>query len=191
VTATRRPVMLLCRSLAQLLGVAVVAVACHDPRATVSSQRHFAVSSVAFTEDHAFPAPFTCDGADKSPPLAWDDVAAADGYVVVMVDEDADDFVHWVVFDIAPSITELGAGRIPRGATEGRNDFGDAGYGGPCPPRDDDAHHYVLTVYAVSEAPMQELAPGAPLGDVLDAIDCCVEASGSITAEYARPGRTE
>jgi phosphatidylethanolamine-binding protein (PEBP) family uncharacterized protein len=39
---------------------------------------------------------------------------------------------------------------VPAGAVQGQNGFGRAGYGGPCPPRGAPAHHYVITVSAIS-----------------------------------------
>ncbi len=36
-----------------------------------------------------------------------------------------------------------------RGSVQGRNDFGTAGYGGPCPPPGDKPHRYVFTLYAL------------------------------------------
>lgn len=37
------------------------------------------------------------------------------------------------------------------GAREGPNDFGQAGWGGPCPPRGSDPHRYVFTLLALSD----------------------------------------
>jgi len=35
---------------------------------------------------------------------------------------------------------------------QSRTDFGVPGYGGPCPPKGDPAHHYQFTVFAVDAA---------------------------------------
>jgi Raf kinase inhibitor-like YbhB/YbcL family protein len=168
------------------LALALAGTACSQERAAIETKRTIAVASRAFADGAALPRAHTCDGGNASPPLRWDAVEGADGYAITMVDLDADDFVHWVVFDIPATLTELAGGAIPSGAAEGRNDFGREGYSGPCPPTGDDAHRYVFTIYAVSGSPMRGLEPGASLARVLDAIDCCVEAGGTITARYRR-----
>lgn len=63
---------------------------------------------------------------------------------------------HWVVFNIPAEVHALeeGAGDpaeklMPEGAVQGKTDFGTYGYGGPCPPENDPAHPYHLTVYAL------------------------------------------
>ena len=48
-------------------------------------------------------------------------------------------FYHWAAYDIAADVKQLD--EIPAGKEDGRflqavNDFGKAGYGGPCPPRE-------------------------------------------------------
>ena len=43
----------------------------------------------------------------------------------------------------------LGVGANPPSGTSGLNDYGALGYGGPCPPVGDGAHHYHFTVSAL------------------------------------------
>jgi Raf kinase inhibitor-like YbhB/YbcL family protein len=40
---------------------------------------------------------------------------------------------------------------LPPGALQTRNDYGVTGYGGPCPPEGHGPHHYVFTLFAVSQ----------------------------------------
>ena len=87
-----------------------------------------------------------------------------------MVDPDADEFVHWIVYGIPGTITAVDAASLPPGAKEGMNGFGRTGYGGPCPPRTDRAHTYLFTVYSLRVARAARLGPGASLEDVLEAI---------------------
>lgn len=102
----------------------------------------------AFTPNGPIPSLYTCDGADKPLPLRWSTVPKGTReLVLVMRDPDAPipDFVHWAVAGIPPS-----ARQIPAGAIEGRNSSGTIGYHGPCPPRGDRPHHYVLTLSALA-----------------------------------------
>lgn len=56
-------------------------------------------------------------------------------------------WLHWLVWDIPPD-GEFGEDSVPQGCAEGRNDFGEDGYGGPAPP--DKEHTYVFKLYALS-----------------------------------------
>lgn len=127
------------------------------------------VSSSAFAAGATIPRPYTCDGADISPPLHWSGVPPQSRELrLLMRDPDAPggNFIHWSVSGIAATTSGLAAGERPAGAVEGRNSFGTLGYRGPCPPSGEKAHHYVITVTAVSG------------GSTL--------ASGSLTGTYAR-----
>ena len=153
-----------------------------EPRATV----HLETAGIS---DGTVERRHTCDGEDVSPPLRWSGIAGASGWVITMIDPDAPggDFVHWVVFGIPGSETEIEEGSMPDGARVGRNDFEENVYRGPCPPADDDPHRYVLTLYAVDrEADLSSLQTGASIAEVIDAIQCCVVAKGEVTGSYAR-----
>src|SRR5690348_9408784 len=107
---------------------------------------------------------FGCDGGNKSPHLRWS--GAPDGtksFAVHCYDPDAptgSGFWHWVVVNIPANIAELplGAGNpggaLPAGALQTRTDFGQPGYGGPCPPPGE-PHHYIFTVFAVGAEQLQ------------------------------------
>jgi hypothetical protein len=74
---------------------------------------------------------------------------------LIVTDPDAPrrTFVHWVLYGlpaVAQALPEgvLGLGQLVDGGRQGRNDFGDLGYGGPCPPPGS-PHHYIFTLYAL------------------------------------------
>ncbi len=99
-----------------------------------------------------------CNGENLSPVLEWKDAPAGTrSYAVTVFDYDAptgSGWWHWVVYDIPANATSLPAGAavkeaLPRGAKQGRNDFGEHGYGGACPPVGDKPHHYIFTVHAL------------------------------------------
>ncbi|HZT03203.1 MAG TPA: YbhB/YbcL family Raf kinase inhibitor-like protein [Steroidobacteraceae bacterium] len=99
-----------------------------------------------------------CRGGNISPALSWSHPPAGTrSFALLMFDPDAPGggWWHWAVFDIPPGVTSLRAGAgdpashlLPAGAIQARNDFGSAGYGGPCPPPGS-PHHYRLTLYAL------------------------------------------
>lgn len=76
-------------------------------------------------------------------------------------------FVHWVLYNIPESVAELSEG--VREFTQGRNDFGRTGYGGPLPPEGHGRHHYYFWVLAMRHAP--QLPSGLNLWDFLKRIE--------------------
>lgn len=105
---------------------------------------------------------FGCTGMNISPALSWTGApASAKSFAVTVYDPDAptgSGFWHWVLFNIPASTHALpkdagnpARGLTPAGAITARNDYGTAGYGGPCPPPGDKPHHYIFTVFAVDQ----------------------------------------
>jgi Raf kinase inhibitor-like YbhB/YbcL family protein len=102
---------------------------------------------------------FGCNGKNLSPEINWSGAApGTKSFALVVSDSDAPKkggFYHWVILNI-PSSTHslpLGAGDIkkglaPAGAIQLKNDYGDSGYGGPCPPAHE-VHHYHFVIYAL------------------------------------------
>jgi Raf kinase inhibitor-like YbhB/YbcL family protein len=120
---------------------------------------------------------FGCQGDNISPALQWQ--GAPEGtvsFAVTVYDPDAptgSGWWHWVIFNIPANVTNLamGAGdpqsrKAPAGSVQSMTDFGRQGYGGPCPPAGDKAHHYEFTVYALKakELPLDENTPAAMVG---------------------------
>jgi Raf kinase inhibitor-like YbhB/YbcL family protein len=112
----------------------------------------FTMTSAAFDEGQPIPVEFTCKGADVSPALAWAGVPDGTRSLVLFVDDpDGHDWVHWSVLDLDPSTNGLPRDVQPdqAGIQQGRNDFGNVGYGGPCPPSG--THHYQFTLSALAK----------------------------------------
>lgn len=111
------------------------------------------LSSSAFADHAAMDKRFSCQGADMSPPLAWEHApAGTKSYALIMDDPDASHgtWVHWVVYDIPAGTSALAEGdstRMPAGSRDGVSSFGKPGYGGPCPPSG--THRYFHKLYAL------------------------------------------
>lgn len=139
----------------------------------------------------AIPAEHTCDGADRSPALAWSGAPAeTQAFAVIVHDPDAPrgDWVHWVLFDVPGDARELDAGLssapiLPTGERQGVNDFGRIGWGGPCPPPGA-PHRYVFELFAL-DAPLG-LAPGIKRAALVRAMHGHVVAEARFVAHYAR-----
>ncbi len=103
---------------------------------------------------------FGCSGENRSPELKWSGAPKdTRSFAVTMYDPDAptgSGWWHWVVINIPADVTGLAAGAgtvnsttLPKGAVQGRSDFGVAAWGGTCPPQGDKPHRYIFTVYAL------------------------------------------
>ena len=107
--------------------------------------------SPSFGDHQPIPARHTKNHDNLSPALEWSGVPEeAVELAVLCQDRDAPSgsFTHWVLAGLQPAATGLAEGEHPAAAVEGRNDFGEEGYGGPLPPVGDAPHRYVFEVYA-------------------------------------------
>jgi Raf kinase inhibitor-like YbhB/YbcL family protein len=158
---------------------------------TEGGQGTMQIQSTAFGEGDTIPKKHTCEGEDVSPQLSWSGVPSeAKNLVMICDDPDAPvgTWVHWVLFGIAPDVAELAEGvpdgeSVLGGAMHGRNDFGNLGYGGPCPPPGP-AHRYYFKLYAVANEPV--INPGATKAEVMAAIEGHVLAEGQLMGRYGR-----
>ena len=108
------------------------------------------ISSSAFADGAAIPDKFARKGGDKSPALKIEDVPEeAKSLVLIMDDPDAPKglFTHWILFNVSPRTKEIHEDSAPVMATQGKNDYGDIGYGGPQPPSGE--HRYFFKLYAL------------------------------------------
>lgn len=137
------------------------------------------LTSSAFDEGGSVPSRFTCDGDDLAPPLAWSGVPEGTAaFALIVEDPDARGFVHWLLTDLAGNVREVAEGAGDEIGTPGRNDFGRAGWGGPCPPSGE--HRYLFTLYALDE----------PLGaDATSAAAARSRMEGHVLAQATLTGR--
>lgn len=135
-----------------------------------------------------------CRGKNISPPLEWKEAPAnTKSFAVTVHDPDAPKiggWWHWAVVNIPAEVTGLPEGasnenKLPPDALEIRTDFGDAHYGGPCPPKGDRPHHYVFTVYALKNKEVH-LSPNSTPASIKNNLEHESLAKSSFTVEYGR-----
>ncbi len=145
----------------------------------------FSLTSPAFSKNSMIPVEFTCNGADKSPPLFWSALPEkTKSLALVVEDPDAPSgsWTHWILFNISPSITNLEINSTPEGALQALNSWGNAKYQGPCPPLG--AHRYVFTLYALDKT--LNLTNGVAANTALDAMTGHVIGSAVLTGLYQK-----
>jgi Raf kinase inhibitor-like YbhB/YbcL family protein len=149
------------------------------------------LTSTSFQDGSPIPAKFTCSGAGVSPQLAWSAPPAGTvRFALIVTDPDAPGgtFVHWVLYGLPAETRALPEGLPPQGeladgSRQGRNDFGDLGYGGPCPPRGG-PHHYIFTLYALDAK--LNLPVGATQAQVEAAMQGHILAHGELIGMFQR-----
>jgi len=119
----------------------------------------FTLMSESFPDRGTIPARYTCDGWDMSPQLFWTSPPEETRSLALIIDDpDAPDperpeapWVHWLLYNITPGLRSLAEGitteNLPSGCLQGKNDWGRAAYGGPCPRHG--RHRYRHTLYAL------------------------------------------
>lgn len=141
------------------------------------------LTSPAFNNNEYIPLKYTCDGEDINPPLIIESVPNnVESLALIVDDPDAPmgTWVHWIVWNISPTIGKIQENSIP--GQEGRNNFDKLHYGGPCPPSGE--HRYFFKLYALAER--LGLNPGATKTEVEDAIHGKILATAELIGLYKR-----
>ena len=149
------------------------------------------LTSTAFQTGEFIPKQHTGDGADQSPALRWSEPPKGTQTVALICDDpDAPRgiWVHWVLFNLPAQIRELAEGvpttpTLGSGAKQGKNDFGNTGYGGPAPPKGK-PHRYFFKLYALDVA--LDLPPGATKAQLEYAMRGHILAEGQLMGKYQR-----
>ncbi len=116
----------------------------------------FAMQVPSFGNGGEIPRRYTCEGENLSPALRWDGVPAGAHSLALIVDDPdapAGTFTHWLAWNIPTNLGMLQSGMphkeaVGGGTRQGTNDFGQIGYGGPCPPPGK-SHRYFFHFYAI------------------------------------------
>ncbi len=177
--------------IAVILSTIVLLAGCAGKGVDEKKPGEIQVKSV-FGDGERIPTKYTCDGEDVSPPLTIEGLASNAKSIAIIVDDpDAPMgvFTHWVIWNIPP------VSRIPEGipkkavinepikAVQGINDFGEIGYGGPCPPPGK-PHTYRFKVYVLDTT--LDLKPGATKEELEKAMEGHVIQYGELRGVYGR-----
>jgi Raf kinase inhibitor-like YbhB/YbcL family protein len=171
--------------------ILLIAAAAWSQQPQGGSVMSFKLSTTAFQPGSDIPTKYTCSGADVSPALAWSDPPArTQSFALIADDPDAPvgTWVHWVAYDLPPNARGLPEGvpktdAISGGGVQGRNDFGKAGYGGPCPPPGK-PHRYFFKLYALDSR--LNLKPGATKKAVEQAMQGHILGQAEIMGRFQR-----
>lgn len=141
------------------------------------------LTSSAFSHNESIPRKHTCQGEDISPPLTITNVPqGAESLALIVEDPDAPGrtFDHWILYDIPAGTDTLAEGDAP--GTPGRNDFGNNGYGGPCPPSG--THRYFFKIFALDKR--LDLPAGSGKDEVQKAMADHILDQAELVGRYAK-----
>ena len=186
--------------------LAAVAAATPARTAAQAAPARLTVTSTAFKDGQTIPVDYTGSSGAKniSPQLAWRGAPARTRQFALIVDDpDANfggmPFVHWVVYRIPGTATELPealpAGNLVGGPLDGTiqgvSGFGGRGRGGNPPPANvyrgpapppGTPHHYHFTVYALDSA--LDLQEGLNKAALLQAMQGHIVAQGELVGVF-------
>ena len=132
----------------------------------------FELQSSEFSDGDEIPRKYGYKNDNVNPPLTIKGVPTqTKSLSLIMDDPDAQAavgkvWVHWVISNIEPTITEIPESFTYSNIIKGKNDFGELGYGGPAPP--DKRHTYIFKLYALDSK--LELQKGATKAEVESAM---------------------
>lgn len=148
------------------------------------------LTSPAFEDGEDIPLEYTCDGDNINPALSISYVPPeAKSSVLIMDDPDAPEevFVHWLLCNINPKISEIKEGQVPEGAVQGLNSAGQKKYTGPCPATG--THRYFFRLFALDKT--LEISPNFERGEVEDKMAGHIIAQTQLMGLYGREEEEE
>ena len=132
-----------------------------------------------------------------SPKLEWTHVPPGTvSFALILHDPDAalqrktDDVLHWMIFNIPGSATELpggvpaGQAELSDGAIQAKNLRGMPGFMGPGAPAAGPYHHYTFELFALDTK--LSLGPDATRADVLNAMNGHILGKGVLVCRFHR-----
>lgn len=128
------------------------------------------ITSPAFSHNQPIPAKYTCQGENINPPLIFQNIPENTQSLLLLVDDPdapAGDWIHWLVWNIEPTITSIEENSVPANSIQGPNSSGQNQYEGPCPPVG--THRYFFKLYALDIEP--DLPASTDKNNLLTAIE--------------------
>ncbi|MFA4960405.1 MAG: YbhB/YbcL family Raf kinase inhibitor-like protein [Candidatus Pacearchaeota archaeon] len=99
-----------------------------------------------FKDNEDIPVKHTCKGKNTSPPFKISEIPEnAKSMAIIVIDPDANNFIHWVIYNIPLSGKDITIEENTNLGMQGENSLGKAGYFGPCPPSG--KHRYIFSFY--------------------------------------------
>ena len=144
------------------------------------------ISSPEFSHKGNIPKKFTCEGEDVNPQLDIEGIPQGTKTLALIVDDpDAPmgTWVHWVVFNIPPSVSVIDENSVP--GLLGITSSGERDFHGPCPPSG--THRYFFKIYALDTA--LDLEEGASKGALEKAMKGHILDNAEVVGLYKRSGR--
>lgn len=154
------------------------------------------VTSSAFNNHDNVPLKYTAYGENVSPQIVWGELPEGTQQLALIMDDPVaptpEPFVHWVVYNIPATATELPEGmssdeRVTEpaeleGTINGISGLRRAGYFGPRPPADGELHAYHFWVYALDTE--LNLDSGLNKAQLLEAIEEHIIGAGMLMGHY-------
>lgn len=151
-----------------------------EPGITPQQRREATVASVRLDSPSvppssggpgALPVQYTCDGKSTSPALHWQGVPSGTAELVLFAMNlqpvQGKLFFNWAVAGISPTLEEIKAGQLPKGAVVGRNSFGKVDYE-LCPEGSGETYMFALFALPKKLSPGRGFDPLALRKEVTD-----------------------
>ena len=138
----------------------------------------FSISSHDFNEGKEIPKKFGYKFENQQPQIDFKNIPDGTKIIALIMDDpDAMGavgkvWVHWLEYHYVNDITTI---------IQGKNDFGETGYGGPAPP--DKRHTYIFKAYALDT--ILDLKEGFSKQELEDAMKGHILAEAKLTGTFA------
>lgn len=172
-----------------LIGSLLIASCQKENSATDPVVSNFAATSSAFTNNGSYPKKYTCDSLGISPPLSWSNApTGTTSYAITMhhIPGPGEKHVYILLYNIPSTVTSIpeavsGIGLFGINTVNGNNAYTPLCSQGP------GEKQYILTVYALSSAPVFAVPQTQVTMDLLlSAISTKTLGTSIINVTYAR-----